>query len=69
VGYGDDRYRPSQYLRGPFGGDAFRANQGVTEGSYLRSAAVVEWGRLLRGRKQWVLRESAFVALPDGKER
>lgn len=32
-------------------------------------ASVVEWGRLLRGRKQWVLRESAFVALPDGKER
>ncbi|WP_353265540.1 hypothetical protein [Gemmatimonas sp.] len=43
VGYGDDRWRPSQYLRGPFGGNAFRANHGVTEGSYLRSAAVVEW--------------------------
>jgi carbon starvation protein len=32
-------------------------------------ASVVEWARLLRGRKQWVLRESAFVALADGRER
>lgn len=43
VGYGDDRYRPSAYLRGPFGGDIYRANHGVDEGSYVRSAAVVEF--------------------------
>lgn len=43
LGYGDDRYRPSQYVRGPFGGDVFRANQGVTAGSYLRSSLVAEW--------------------------
>ncbi|WP_145978921.1 hypothetical protein [Gemmatimonas phototrophica] len=43
VGYGDDRYRAAQYVRGPFGGDLYRANHGVDEGSYMRSAAVVEW--------------------------
>jgi hypothetical protein len=43
VGYGDDRYSPSQYIRGPFGGDVYRANHGVDEGSYVRSAVVVEW--------------------------
>jgi hypothetical protein len=43
VGYGDDRWRPSQYVRGPFGGDAYRENRGVAEGSYLRTAALLEW--------------------------
>ena len=43
VGYGDDRYRASQFVRGPFGGDPFRANHGVDEGSYVRTAALVEW--------------------------
>jgi hypothetical protein len=43
VGYGDDRYRPSQYVRGPFGGDPFRPNRGIAAGSYLRSAATLEW--------------------------
>lgn len=43
VGYGDDRYRPSQYVRGPFGGEPYRANRGVAEGSYVRSSALIEW--------------------------
>ncbi|MEO7521032.1 MAG: hypothetical protein ABIW79_04375 [Gemmatimonas sp.] len=43
VGVGDDRYRPSTYVRGPFGGDPYRANRGVDEGGYLRSALVVDW--------------------------
>lgn len=43
VGVGDDRYRPSQYVRGPFGGAEFRENRGVDEGSYVRSAALIEW--------------------------
>jgi hypothetical protein len=43
VGVGDDRYRPSQYVRGPFGGGAYRENRGVDEGSYVRSAALIEW--------------------------
>ena len=43
VGYADDRWRPSQYVRGPLGGDAFRENRGVAEGGYLRSSTTVEW--------------------------
>ncbi|MCE2901089.1 MAG: hypothetical protein ACK6DP_11570 [Gemmatimonas sp.] len=43
LGIGDDRYRPSQYVRGPFGGGAYRENRGVDEGSYVRSAALIEW--------------------------
>ncbi len=43
VGYDDDRYRPSQYVRGPFGGEAYRPNFGVTQGSYVHSAVVAEW--------------------------
>ncbi|WP_396224297.1 hypothetical protein [Gemmatimonas sp.] len=43
VGYADDRWRPSQYVRGPFGGELFRQNQGVDEGGYLKSAATIEW--------------------------
>lgn len=43
VGVGDDRYRPSQYVRGPLGGAAYRPNRGVDQGSYVRSAALVEW--------------------------
>jgi hypothetical protein len=43
VGYADDRYRPSQYVRGPFGGDVYRPNRGVTPGGYVRSALLAEW--------------------------
>lgn len=43
LGVADDRYRPSTYVRSPFGGDAFRPNRGVEEGGYVRSAALVEW--------------------------
>lgn len=43
LGVADDRYSPSNYVRGPFGGDAFRPNRGVDEGGYLRSAALLEW--------------------------
>jgi hypothetical protein len=43
LGVADDRYRPSTNVRGPFGGDAFRANRGVDEGRYVRSAVLVEW--------------------------
>lgn len=43
VGYADDRYRPSQYLRGPFGGEPFRENRGVAEGGYVRSSSTIEW--------------------------
>lgn len=43
VGYADDRWRPSQYVRGPLGGDAFRENRGVAEGGYVRSSATLEW--------------------------
>lgn len=43
IGYADDRWRPSQYVRGPFGGNGFRQNHGVDEGGYVRSAATIEW--------------------------
>ena len=43
LGVADDRYRPATYVRSPFGGRAYRPNRGVDEGSYLRSAALVEW--------------------------
>jgi hypothetical protein len=43
LGVADDRYRASTYVRGPFGGDPYRANRGVDEGGYVRSAAVLEW--------------------------
>lgn len=43
VGVGDDRYRPSQYVRSPIGGDPYRPNRGVDAGSYVRSALLVEW--------------------------
>ena len=43
AGYADDRYRPSQYVRGPFGGEPFRENRGVAEGGYLRSSSTIEW--------------------------
>ena len=42
-GVADDRYRPSSYVRSPLGGDAYRDNRGIDEGSYLRSAALLEW--------------------------
>jgi hypothetical protein len=42
-GVADDRYRPSSYVRSPFGGDAYRENRRIDEGRYLRSAALVEW--------------------------
>jgi len=43
VGYADDRYRPSTYVRSPFGGAAYRDNRGVDEGGYVRTAALLEW--------------------------
>jgi hypothetical protein len=43
LGTADDRYRASTYVRGPFGGDPYRANRGVDEGGYVRSAAVLDW--------------------------
>lgn len=42
-GVADDRYRPAVYARSPFGGSAYRPNRGVDEGSYLRTASLVEW--------------------------
>jgi hypothetical protein len=42
-GVADDRYRPASYRRSPLGGEAYRENRGVDHGSYLRSAALVEW--------------------------
>ena len=42
-GVADDRYRPAVYVRGPFGGAAYRDNRRVDAGGYLRSAALVEW--------------------------
>jgi hypothetical protein len=42
-GVADDRYRPAVYVRGPFGGAAYRENRRVDAGGYLRSAALVEW--------------------------
>jgi hypothetical protein len=42
-GVADDRYRASNYVRGPFGGDPYRPNRGVDEGSYVRSAALLEF--------------------------
>ena len=42
-GVADDRYRPATYVRSPLGGDAYRENRRVDEGSYLRSAALIEW--------------------------
>lgn len=43
VGYADDRWRRSQYVRGPFGGEPFRENRGVAEGGYVRSSSTIEW--------------------------
>ncbi|MBL0938910.1 MAG: hypothetical protein IBJ03_08445 [Gemmatimonadaceae bacterium] len=43
LGVGDDRYRVANEDRSPFGGALFRANRGVDEGSYVRSAALLEW--------------------------
>jgi hypothetical protein len=42
-GVADDRYRPASYRRSPLGGEAYRENRRVDHGSYLRSAALVEW--------------------------
>jgi len=42
-GVADDRYRPATYVRSPLGGAAYRENRRVDEGSYLRSAALIEW--------------------------
>ncbi len=43
VGVADDRYSPSTYVRSPLGGKVYRPNRGLDEGSYLRSAALIEW--------------------------
>ncbi len=42
-GVADDRYRPATYVRSPLGGDAYRENRRIDQGSYLRSAALIEW--------------------------
>jgi hypothetical protein len=42
-GVADDRYSPATYVRSPLGGKAYRPNRGIDEGSYLRSAALIEW--------------------------
>lgn len=42
-GVADDRYSAARYIRSPFGGDAYRDNRGVDEGSYRRAAALIEW--------------------------
>lgn len=42
-GVADDRYSPATYVRSPLGGKAYRPNRGLDEGSYLRSAALIEW--------------------------
>ncbi|MEQ1692505.1 MAG: hypothetical protein ABMA00_14545 [Gemmatimonas sp.] len=43
VGVADDRHVLATYVRSPFGGDAYRPNRGVDAGSYVRSAAMLEW--------------------------
>ena len=43
VGYVDDRYAAATYLRSPLGGDLYRANRGVDEGGYARSALLLDW--------------------------
>jgi len=43
LGVAQDRYRPSAYARGPFGGALYRPNRGVDEGDYVRSAVLLEW--------------------------
>jgi hypothetical protein len=43
VGVADDRYRPASYVRSPFGGTAYRPNRGIDPGSYVHSAAMLEW--------------------------
>ncbi|MCC6243111.1 MAG: hypothetical protein IT353_09735 [Gemmatimonadaceae bacterium] len=43
VGAASDRDAPTRLAFGPFGRSPFRANRGVDEGRYTRSAAVVEW--------------------------
>lgn len=43
LGVADDRYRPATYKRGPLrGGDPYRANRGVDEGGYVRSAVLMD---------------------------
>ena len=43
VGAANDQYRAASYLRSPFGGKLYRPNRGVDEGSYMHSAATLEW--------------------------
>jgi len=43
VGIADDRWRPASVLRGPVRDTAFRPNHGVDEGTWLRSALLMEW--------------------------
>ena len=42
-GVADDRYRPATYARSPLGGDVYRENRRLDQGSYLRTAALIEW--------------------------
>jgi len=43
LGIADDRDAPTRLSVGPFGRSPFRANRGVDEGRYTRSAAIAEW--------------------------
>ncbi len=43
VGVADDRYRANTRTKGLFGPEPFRANRGVDEGGYVRTASSIEW--------------------------
>ena len=44
LGTFDDRYRPATYKRAPIRRkDPYRANRGIDEGGYVRSAALLDW--------------------------
>lgn len=43
LGMVSDRDAPTRLNFGPFGRSPFRANRGVDEGRYTRSAAIIEW--------------------------
>lgn len=43
LGVADDRYQPASLEHGPFGVRDYRANRGVDEGGFLRTAAMVDF--------------------------
>ena len=43
LGVADDRYQPATLEHGPFGGNDYRPNRGVDEGSFVRTAAMVDF--------------------------